>query len=229
MSRMLIVVENTVPFERIQDCRELATSFATFLGEPVEFVFARPESLMAARMGAEPSPSDPPIEVLAPAPPQAATMSSADFVYQPDGRPDWRAMWEGFCELALYGGPPHRGADAALGVAPLDAPVTEGLDAGGFDAIDEIRRGIWMTTGLYSEVDEPGWLTITCRSRAMAAWMCATIILENVEAKFDEERLLVPASPSFTLKDEVKSVITVVAKTHHYWTAHAIQQTSAAR
>jgi len=226
VSRMLIVVENTVPFERIQDCRELATSFATFLEEPVEFVFARPESLMAARMGAEPSPSDPPIEVLAPAPPQAATMSSADFVYQPDGRPDWRAMWEGFCELALYGGPPHRGIDSALGVAPLDAPATEG-----FDAIDEIRRGIWMTTGLYSEVDEdePGWLTITCHSRAMAAWMCATIILENVEAKFEDERLMVPASPSFTLKNEVKSVITVVAKTNHYWRAHVITTASMAR
>lgn len=224
MSRMLIVVENTVPFERIQDCRELATSFATFLEEPVEFVFARPESLLAARMGAEPSPSDPPIEVLAPAPPQAATMSSADFVYQPDGRADWRAMWEGFCELALYGGPPHRGIDSALGVAPLDAPATEG-----FDAIDEIRRGIWMTTGLYSEVDEPGWLTITCHSRAMAAWMCATIILENVEAKFEDERLMVPASPSFTLKNEVKSVITVVAKTNHYWRAHVITAASMAR
>ena len=226
MSRMLIVVENTVPFERIQDCRELATSFATFLEEPVEFVFARPESLLAARMGAEPSPSDPPIEVLAPAPPQAATMSSADFVYQPDGRPDWRSMWEGFCELALYGGPPHRGSDAVLEAPASDAPATEG-----FDAVDEIRRGIWMTSGLYSEADEanPGWLTITCRSRAMAAWMCATIILENVEAKFDEERLLVPASPSFTLKDEVKSVITVVAKTHHYWTAHAIQQAAATK
>lgn len=224
MSRMLIVVENTVPFERIQDCRELATSFATFLGEPVEFVFARPESLTAARMGAEPSPSDPPVEVLAPQQPVGASMSSADFVYQPDGRPDWRAMWEGFCELALYGGPPHRGADSALEAAPADAPATED-----FDAIDEIRRGIWVTTGLYSEQAEPGWLTITCGSRAMAAWMCATIILENVEAKFDEERLLVPASPSFTLKDEVKSVITVVAKTHHYWTAHAIQQTAASR
>lgn len=227
MSRMLIVVENTVPFERIQDCRELATSFATSLDEPVEFVFARPESLLAARMGAEPSPSDPPIEVLAPAPPQAATMSSADFVYQPDGRPDWRSMWEGFCELALYGGSPHRGADSVLlEAAAPDAPATEG-----FDAVDEIRRGIWMTSSLYSEADEadPGWLTITCRSRAMAAWMCATIILENVEAKFDEERLLVPASPSFTLKDEVKSVITVVAKTHHYWTAHALQQAAATR
>jgi sirohydrochlorin cobaltochelatase len=54
----------------------------------------------------------------------------------------------------------------------------------------------------------------------MAAWLCATIILENVEARSDEERLLVPADSSFALEDQVKSVITVVAKTHHYWSAH---------
>jgi sirohydrochlorin cobaltochelatase len=54
----------------------------------------------------------------------------------------------------------------------------------------------------------------------MAAWLCATIILENVEARCDEERLLVPAASSFALADQVKSVITVVAKTHHYWSAH---------
>jgi hypothetical protein len=30
----------------------------------------------------------------------------------------------------------------------------------------------------------------------------------------------VPASPSYSLKDQVKSVITVVAKTNHYWQAH---------
>jgi Ni2+-binding GTPase involved in maturation of urease and hydrogenase len=34
-------------------------------------------------------------------------------------------------------------------------------------------------------------------------------------------RLFVPAGPSFRLDDEVKSVITVVAKTHHYWTVHS--------
>ena len=38
----------------------------------------------------------------------------------------------------------------------------------------------------------------------------------------EEGRLLVPASPSFTLKDQVKSVITVVAKVHHYWEMHAV-------
>jgi len=47
----------------------------------------------------------------------------------------------------------------------------------------------------------------------MAAWMCAAIILENVAARVDDERLLVPAGPGYQLKDEVKSIITVVAKT----------------
>ena len=81
-----------------------------------------------------------------------------------------------------------------------------------------------MTTGLFSEpAEEPGWLAITCRTRQQAAWMCACIILENVDARLDEEdRLLVPAGPEFTLKGEVKSVVTVVAKVAHYWQMHAL-------
>jgi len=54
----------------------------------------------------------------------------------------------------------------------------------------------------------------------MAAWLCATIILENVEARVDEDRVLLPAGPAYRLEDEVKSIITVLAKTHHYWQAH---------
>jgi sirohydrochlorin cobaltochelatase len=50
--------------------------------------------------------------------------------------------------------------------------------------------------------------------------MCAAIILENVSARIEDDRLLLPAGPGFGLKDEVKSIITVVAKTHHYWQAH---------
>ncbi|MQA00482.1 MAG: hypothetical protein GEU80_14325 [Dehalococcoidia bacterium] len=130
-------------------------------------------------------------------------------------------MWEGFCELALYGGPPHRGEDSAL--VALAEPEAEAASEE-FDAIDEIRRGIWETTGLYSEPDEPGWVAVSGRDRRMAAWMCAAIILENVDARFDEDRLLVPAAASFRLKDEVKSVITVVAKVNHYWQAHVMEQ-----
>jgi sirohydrochlorin cobaltochelatase len=141
-------------------------------------------------------------------------MAAAPFVWRADGRPDWGAMWSSFCELALFGGPPHRGPDSAL-AAGASRPA--GADT---DAVAEIRRGLLETTGLYSEPAGAGWLAVTCESPKMAAWLCATIILENVAARCDEERLLVPADPGFALMDEVKSVITVVAKTHHYWTAH---------
>jgi sirohydrochlorin cobaltochelatase len=123
-------------------------------------------------------------------------------------------MWTTFCELALYGGPPQRGPESAL-----RAPAGETAGSDG-EMLAEMRRGIWETTGLYAESAEPGWLAVTCPSPTMAAWMCAAIILENVAARVDDDRLLLPAGPGYTLKDEVKSIITVVAKTHHYWSAH---------
>src|SRR3546814_6219045 len=110
-------------------------------------------------------------------------------------------MWESFCELAYFGGPSQRGPDSVVR-APSEIPAP--ID-GDFDPIAEIRRGIYMTTGLFSEPADAGWLAITCRTRQMAAWMCACIILENVDARLDDQDcLLVPAGPDFTLKDEVK-------------------------
>jgi Ni2+-binding GTPase involved in maturation of urease and hydrogenase len=155
--------------------------------------------------------------------PDAAPMAAAPFVWRPDGRPDWRVMWESFCDLALHGGPPHRGPDRAL-----RAPSTPG-DAGASDPamVAEIRRGIWETTGLFAESPEPGWLAVTCESAAMAAWLASAIVLENVDARADEDRLLLPAGPGYRLDDEVKSIITVVAKTHHYWDAHVASDAGA--
>jgi hypothetical protein len=146
---------------------------------------------------------------------EAAPMSSAPFQYRDDGRPDWGAMWQGFCELALYGGPPHRGADQALG-----PPSSSSADLVRDEMVEEIIRGIAETTMLWAEPAPGGWLRVTCDSRRMAAWMCATIILENVDARVEDKYLFVPADRGFELKDQVKSVITVLAKTHHYWQAH---------
>ncbi|MGK2966505.1 MAG: hypothetical protein ACSLFM_13010 [Tepidiformaceae bacterium] len=223
--RLIVSADSSLPEENIQDCRELCRSFAAFLGGPVELVIA-PSALMDHLNATFAMTEGVRRESVEFVPPQAATMSSADFVWRTDGRPDWSAMWEGFCELALYGGPPHRGDDTALSGAAL---LVEAPPAPDFDAIAEIRRGIWETTGLFAESAEPGWLAVTCSSRRMAAWMAAAIILENVDARCDDERLLVPASPSFRLKNEVKSIVTVVAKTHHYWQAHVAQQAAAAR
>jgi Ni2+-binding GTPase involved in maturation of urease and hydrogenase len=87
--------------------------------------------------------------------------------------------------------------------------------------VAEIRRGIWETTGLFAEPQSPGWIAITCESRAMAEWLGAAIVLENVEARVEDDRVLLPAGPRFRLENEVKSIITVVAKTHHYGAMHA--------
>ena len=142
-------------------------------------------------------------------------MSAAPFKYRDDGQPDWGAMWTGFCELALYGGPPHRGAEAAL-VKP------EGVDGdiARDEMVDEIIRGIAETTDLVAEPAPGGWLRVDCGSKRQAAWMCATIILENVDARVDGSDLYVPGDAGFDLKDQVKSVITVVTKSNHYWQAH---------
>jgi len=221
MARLMLIADRTLGFERTQDLRDLSQSFASYLGEPVELVWTRPELVALARMSVEPQAGDDPVEVLEPVPSKNVPMGAADIIYDEHGRPDWGAIWQGFCELALFGGPSHRGEDSALhAVSDAEAsPATPDLDA-----IAEIRRGIFLTTGLFSEPSsQPGWLAITCRSPKQAAWMCACILLENVDARLDEEmRLLVPAHPSFTLKDQVKSVITVVAKVNHYWDQHAL-------
>ncbi len=215
-TRVLLVSPAELPFTILDDWRAQCGSLAEFLGSPVELWRLdggpEPEGWLADALRGL---SAERVEVIPPrGSASAAPMSAAPFLWRPDGRPDWGAMWSSFCELALFGGPPHRGPESAL------VAVTDGGQARDGGAVEEIRRGIWETTGLYSEPAGPGWLAVTCDSPRMAAWLCATIILENVAARCDEERLLVPADLGFTLEDQVKSVITVVAKTHHYWSAH---------
>lgn len=219
MPHVLVIADTDIDWERTRELRDLSQSFAAFLGEPVEFAYVRPELAELARLSIAPMTGDAPVEVLAPFRVQTEGMAAADILYTDDGRLDWGSMWESFCELAYFGGPSHRGPESAVRApSEIPAPVE-----GEFDAVAEIRRGIYMTTGLFSELsEEPGWLAISCRTRQMAAWMCACIILENVDARLDDhDRLLVPAGATFTLKDQVKSVVTVVAKVAHYWQMHA--------
>ena len=218
MSTQVVVVSPVaIPYTILDDWRAQCRQLADVLGSPVELLRLdgppEADARLAAALRAVPAGRREVFEPESIAP--GAPMSAAPFVWRSDGRPDWGAMWSSFCELALFGGPPHRGPESALaGGARGDAAS----DTSG--AVEEIRRGIWETTGLYSEPAAPGWLAVTCESPRMAAWLCATIILENVEARCDEERLLLPADSSFAVEDQVKSVVTVVAKTHHYWSAH---------
>jgi hypothetical protein len=54
----------------------------------------------------------------------------------------------------------------------------------------------------------------------MAAWLLRTIVMENVAVRADGTTLHLPAGPSYRLHKEVKNVITVIAKTAHYWVGH---------
>lgn len=157
---------------------------------------------------------------------RSAPMAAAPFLYTDEGRPDWGQMWAGFCELALFGGPSHRGAEDP--VLARTAPATSAAGGPDDDAVAEIQRGIFETTGLHAEPADDGWLSIACDGPRMAAWMCASTILENVDARSERSTLFVPAHPSFQLTDEVKSVITVVAKVSHYWQAHNVTARRAA-
>jgi len=212
--RLLVVVDAAARPEVQQACAELAARLAEKAGMPVS-VATVPISRLDALNDTLRRDTEARRREYTPAarPDAAAPMAAAPFLWKEDGRPDWASMWTSFCELALYGGPPHRGPESAL-----RAP--NGTTRSDDDMLAEMRRGIWETTGLYAEPAAPGWLAITCDSPTMAAWLCAAIILENVDARVEDDRLLLPAGPGYTLKDEVKSIITVVAKTHHYWQAH---------
>ena len=143
-------------------------------------------------------------------------MGAAPFVWLEDRRPDWGSMWTSFCDLALHGGPPHRGVEQAL----RDPSTAAGDAASDPGMVAEMRRGIWETTGLFAEPQSPARIAVSCDSGAMAEWIAAAIALENVAARVEDDRVLLPAGPRFCLEDEVKSIVTVVAKTHHYWTMH---------
>jgi sirohydrochlorin cobaltochelatase len=54
----------------------------------------------------------------------------------------------------------------------------------------------------------------------MAIWLMRAIVVENVMVRREGSVLFLPAGSRFTLEDEIKNVVTAVAKTHHYWTEH---------
>lgn len=134
-----------------------------------------------------------------------------------DGTVAWDEMWTDFCDLALAGGPAHR--DTLLEpVAPEDVRANpDGYAA----VVSELARGIELITGLAVKRDaEPGWIGVVCRDEEMTLWMLRAIIVENVSVRRTGPVLYLPAGPDFRLENEIKNVITVVAKTHHYWTEH---------
>jgi hypothetical protein len=144
-------------------------------------------------------------------------MGSAPLKYDADGQVAWDEMWGSFCDLAMAGGPPHKGTLLEPGdEVEIDA------EYGRYDsAAEEICRGIRMVTGLRSYLSPtPGWVCVTCLGDAMAGWLHRAIVMENVAARRRGAVLELPVAPHFRLEKEIKNVITVIAKTCHYWLGH---------
>ncbi|MCA0350489.1 MAG: hypothetical protein LCH85_00705 [Chloroflexi bacterium] len=147
-------------------------------------------------------------------------MAAAPIKYREDGEVDWANMWETFCDLALEGGPAHRGADASIPIQINANPQHPNY----LQVYAELCRGIYEVSGLSAHIGEnPEWLAIECPIVGQAQWLAGAINQEHVAAQATGQQLLVPIHQDFSLKSEIKSVITVVAKTTHYWTEHLPQ------
>jgi len=147
------------------------------------------------------------------------SMGSAGLKYDDDGRVVWNEMWASFCDLAMAGGPPHRGALLEPAAGDTIAADPEGYGR----VVDEIARGIVLVTQLPVPLmsdRRPGWIPVQCRSTGMAGWLVRSIVMENVMARHYGEILYLPAGPDFRIGKEIKNVITSIAKTCHYWSEH---------
>jgi hypothetical protein len=148
---------------------------------------------------------------------QPISMGSAALKFDAQGKVAWDQIWGSFCDLAMAGGPPHKGTLLEQGhEADIDAQF------GRYDEVaEEICRGIRLVTGLRSYVSPtPGWVSVTCHGDAMAGWLVRAIVMENVSARRRGAVLELPAAPHFRLEKEIKNVVTVIAKTCHYWLGH---------
>ena len=157
---------------------------------------------------------------------QPVSMGSAGLKYRADGKVAWDEIWTSFCDLALAGGPPHRGR--LLEAVPPEEALGEPEKYQ--QVVEEIGRGIWLVTSLpVLPRIAPGWIGVRCHDETMAAWLVRAIVVENVIARHEQNMLFLPAGPHFQLGKEIKNVVTTVAKTCHYWTCHmsVAQQASA--
>jgi hypothetical protein len=148
---------------------------------------------------------------------QPVSMGSAGLKYAADGTVAWNEMWATFCDLAMAGGPPHRGT--LLEPAP---PAAIQVQPDRYRQVaDEISRGIGLVTDLAAApAPIAGWVRVTCLSEGMAGWLLRAIVMENVSVRSEGATLDLPAGPDYRLEKEIKNVITVIAKTCHYWTGH---------
>jgi sirohydrochlorin cobaltochelatase len=148
---------------------------------------------------------------------QPVSMGSASLKYGSDAKVAWDEIWGTFCDLAMAGGPPHKGTLLEPGrKEEMDIQVDRYREV-----VEEICRGVTMVTGLFARPSAVlGWIRVDCTSAVMAGWLARAIVIENVSAHFKGPTIFLPAGQDYRLEKEIKNVVTVIAKTCHYWFEH---------
>lgn len=151
----------------------------------------------------------------------SSPMTSADLQFDDEGAVAWDNMWQDFCELALAGGPAHRG-DL---LEPVDPQLIQQNPHGYRTVLNEIERGLKMVSDLpIKQSKAPGWIGLRCTDEEMALWLLRAIVVENVFARREGCVLYLPVGPHYQLASEIKNIVTVVAKTVHYWIEHVSER-----
>lgn len=148
---------------------------------------------------------------------EPVSMGSAQLKYGDDGRVAWDDVWGSFCDLAMAGGPPHKGKLLEPGSPGEIATQPERYG----EVVSEICRGIGLVANLKAAASAaPGWVRVDCLDETYAQWLARAIVMENISARVDGQWLEVPAGPAYRVEKEIKNVVTAMAKTAHYWDGH---------
>jgi sirohydrochlorin cobaltochelatase len=96
--------------------------------------------------------------------------------------------------------------------------------------LKELERGIAQVTKQpVRRSPVPTWIGLACTNDEMALWVLRAIVVENITVRREDKVPWFPAGPDFRLKREMKNVVTVVAKTTHYWQEHIAGQATTRR
>ncbi len=141
-------------------------------------------------------------------------MSAAPYVYDEIGAIAWDKMWNNFCILAKEGGPPHRGTKLAF-----KSDNTTNTTDNYIEATKEITRAYKQLIPYAFQFNKQGNVEIKLTTPNMAKWFADIINSENVSCAQNQNTITLPVNDDFT-SAEIKNIVTVTAKVHHYWKNH---------
>ena len=123
-------------------------------------------------------------------------------------------IWGGFCDLAMAGDPRTRARCSSRDAGRIDAAFDR------YDEVSEICRGSgWSPTcGRRRHQGRAG--SVSRVKRRMAGWLLRAIVDGERRGPAPRRDSRTAGRAAFRLDREIKNVITVIAKTCHYWLGH---------